>query len=737
MNGNSELLAKKKADGETLLQHTNSVVDTIIDLIKHLSEWAVESDKLAEFKKLSIECAQFHDTGKAAIGFQEVLKGKSQNWGGKRHEIISAAFMSAFDNILPEQIFAVLTHHRDIPGDIVSNFYKTLPSEQLDETSPIFQEMLREWLANEENFRYFWNELCPQYNNPSKIRLSTEWLTRSGRNSQKRIPIPLRKRAAILRGLLITADHLSSAGVKPLETPKIKDYTINKYESRAFQKKTEATIGSAILSAPTGSGKTEAALMWAANNQCKNGRIFYVLPYTASINAMHERLSAIFGDEKVGVLHSKILSYLYEISLNDDERTSPENAQKTARELASLCKEAYHPIKVCTPHQILRLILRDRGWEQIFFEYPGACFIFDEIHAYDPLIIGLIIGMAKLLKSWNAKFLFVSATMTEFIQKLLIEHLGELPIIRPNPNEITDKEILNKVRHSVDFQENETLLGHIDWLMEECKKNKTNLIVCNHVKTAQDLYQKMIDKVNADEIKLLHSRFNKEDRTKIEKDVVSNGLPKILIATQVVEVSLDINFDRGFFEAAPIDALIQRMGRVNRTGKKDPAQITIFTKQVGQWHIYSKEKIKKTIDELKKLSILISEIALVKAGNNVYQDGYNKEEQEIFKNAVGNQDVINFEENMVVGSHRDWAEDVIEQTDKSIEVLPLELLQEYQKRKKEGLWLSANNLLVPIRAKSIYKYGRLLNLKNEPPTIGIKYDSKSGLTDELLDNILE
>ena len=59
---------------------------------------------------------------------------------------------------------------------------------------------------------------------------------------------------------------------------------------------------------PTGSGKTEAALLWAQKNQNPNGRLFYVLPYTASINAMHRRLSKIFRTENVGLLHHNAMS---------------------------------------------------------------------------------------------------------------------------------------------------------------------------------------------------------------------------------------------------------------------------------------------------------------------------------------------------------------------------------------------------------------------------------------------
>ena len=96
-------------------------------------------------------------------------------------------------------------------------------------------------------------------------------------------------------GALKQCDHLASAGifkVNILEDKHFKFLYETKWAPYFHQKRSGETIGNIVLTAPTGSGKTEASLMWL-HNQMKEygqGRVFYVLPFTASINAMFERL---------------------------------------------------------------------------------------------------------------------------------------------------------------------------------------------------------------------------------------------------------------------------------------------------------------------------------------------------------------------------------------------------------------------------------------------------------------
>jgi CRISPR-associated endonuclease/helicase Cas3 len=94
------------------------------------------------------------------------------------------------------------------------------------------------------------------------------------------------------------------------------------------------------------------------------------------------------------------------------------------------------------------------------------------------------------------------------------------------------------------------------------------LIVCNRVEQAQELYKEMRDMYANVPLLLVHSRFKRADRNRLETDLrttYNNSTEAcIVISTQVVEVSLDISFDLMITACAPIDALIQRFGRINR-----------------------------------------------------------------------------------------------------------------------------------------------------------------------------
>jgi CRISPR-associated endonuclease/helicase Cas3 len=737
-----------KSTGETLTEHTVHCLNAAKVLIASLP---YSDEATQEIGSEVLLCIAFHDTGKAATGFQKMLHKEQKDWGGRRHEILSAAFAATVPGISSGQILAILTHHKSLPaGAIPFSPHECLPSEQLPFGQAVIWKMMsEEWHENQELFRCEWNSICVAWGNAAyasiemKLNgamLNSSWISRNeGKLGQRKtIPYKERHRASLIRGLTIASDHLGSAHKIPPPIPDLKIFQVLESRPRCFQQRVGTAEGNAILRAPTGSGKTEAALLWAQHNQRTNGRLFYVLPYMASINAMYKRLGAgvcegqsgIFGASNVGILHSKAISALYSMRESDSDQMSRLGDQARARELASLAHEIWFPIRVATPHQILRFMLRGKGWEIMLSEFPNSCFIYDEVHAYNPRIVGLILGCAKITSSWGARSLFMSATLPSFLEKLIRETLGDMHLIEPDIRQASDREIANRKRHMVLLMEG-TIQVSLHAVEEAIRAKNSTLIVCNHVKTAQEVYG-VLRAVFGDGAMLLHARFNQEDRNYIEARLVGGAtLPKVLVATQVVEVSLDLDFDQAFSEPAPIDALVQRMGRVNRSGDKPPVPFVVFNDQVHRRHLYChceghshtpECRVLRSLAELSALENPVSEKSLVAAADRVYGSGYQGEDDTAFREGLTHPDLINFEGRLLAGAHQEWIENVIEQADNSIEVLPRRLFSEYEKRMRQGLWVEANSLLVPVRSETVRHLG-IVDRSTDPWTINAPYSS--------------
>ncbi len=152
------------------------------------------------------------------------------------------------------------------------------------------------------------------------------------------------------------------------------------------------------------------------------------------------------------------------------------------------------------------------------------------------------------------------------------------------------------------------------------------LIICNTVKKAQDIYASLRSKFDVNSA-LVHSRFALIDRERIEskiKDV------QLLVDTQAIEVSLDIDFDIMFTEIAPADRLFQRFGRVNRKGRRQLSDVFIFTAYLDEERkIYDEQVLIKTLNELRGVNEL-SEYDVRCIVDSVYEGGFTSRQMDIF-----------------------------------------------------------------------------------------------------------
>lgn len=714
-----------KSDGVTTLQmHTQHVITAGENLLNNLSftkeERAFWSNKL-------YRCAVLHDLGKIHTAFQKRLTGDRNV--SIRHEIISLWFCENFLNLPEDELFAIATHHKGIEPhlDGRNRLSRDILTSDMhyhyeNEKDLLTKETLQGWLA-----------LMNLNVEIKNVKLQSE-ISKDRRklfhfaHQKKVISDNLeRKNLSLMRALMIAADHIGSArmeqAIPSYKEIKLLDFAPSRdgiyFPFRSFQERLQTITTDVILHAPTGSGKTEAALSWVFVNQIENAHLFYLLPYTASINAMVGRLQNVFGVDKVTALHSKTLDFFYEQLANEDSNEEKNYAEieQLARSKKALSKELFYPVKVATLHQILKTALKGKGWELALYDYKNALFIIDEFHTYDALLTGMLLASIKLFrKLFNAKFFFMSATIPDFMLKLIIEEVFDsdyTKLIRPNPDFKSDRIVLNGKRHQLYCEGEITIQDRITLIQDYLAEGRSVLIIVNNVKTAQKIYQDIDFSGSA---KLLHSGFNKKSRNEIEKAITNVDVskrPQLLIATQAVEVSLDIDYDVAFIENAPIDALIQRFGRVNRAGIKqilpidrkadikfNTVPVYLFENIIGRTPFYDKEVLKDTWQYLSTLeSQELSENELVKVCNQVYGNGYNENQQDDFRKGLNHTTILNFEEDWTAGHWEDWIEDIIENSNQKIEVLCSNLIEEFDEKKKNKQYIEANQLLV-----QVYRY---------------------------------
>ena len=599
---------------------------------------------LEQFWKLLRWCVIFHDLGKAHLGFQKILRGIEDNeWNSQRHELFSLPFVEELEVSEKEKQWMRLViagHHRTyewLDEFINANYNETGEFDDFDmgedgnfetEFELVNQQAVLELLKT--TYQVSINEVSAVSPND----LIANYISNPYYKEKSDYFILL-----LMFGAFKHCDHLSSAFIHHLEKLYTKDFDFlhnRTYDLYEHQQKAFETKGNVILTAPTGSGKTETALLWLQRqlDTTGQGRTFYILPFTASINAMYERLGHEekgFGKDKVGMLHGKLSAYLYDYF--NDYQYSQNKKKENIQNLGTKFKTLETPLKIMTPFQLLKHLFGVKGFEKGIFEFVGGHFIFDEIHAYDAGVFAQIVVLLKYItQHLNAKVLIMTATFPTFMKEILKQAIGKSLEIKAS-----NKLYSNFVRHQV-IVKNGFLHENLDFIKKQLQrinpkteKANTVLIVCNTVKSAQSVYLQLQKSV--ENSVLLHSSFCGRDRTILEKQLKDNE-PQLLVGTQAIEVSLDIDYDMIFTEPAPLDALVQRFGRVNRKRKKGICPCYVFSERNdSDKYIYNDELIANTLNVLKIIentnSGIIKEQQLQEYIDIVYPS-FNAEQQSIY-----------------------------------------------------------------------------------------------------------
>lgn len=511
---------------------------------------------------LLLECCKHHDDGKANFSFQRRVS--SKRWipfdpeKEIPHNVLSVYYL---DKTQYEEMdylkiaSAILYHHDYCDEDRVIN---------------------EKWMLIDEN-------LLEGYSSESLSGDEIEYLMNEGLYGENLI---------VLKGLLRRCDY-SASGEYKIEYPN--DFLLEKLE-RTMQRWKEKNENAdwnelqkfaienretdIIAVASTGMGKTEAGLLWIGDQKG-----FFILPVRTAINAIYDRVrEEILQEEKleerVALLHSEALEY-YNDNVEELDIT----------EYFDRGKHLSLPLSISTLDQLFNFVLRYKGYETKLATLSYSKIVIDEIQMYEPDLLAVLIRGLGQIHRLGGKIAIVTATLAPFIKQLLKED-AEI--------EFKEKDfILDKTRHSVSVKDGAIQAEDIvTQYLENKKSGKSNkiLIVCNTIKKAQALYEELKTQLGEiEELNLFHSRYIRQDRKKLEKEIRRFGKTycdekhKILdcqngiwISTSLVEVSLDIDFDYLFTELSELNGLFQRMGRCNRKGVKNLDKYNCFVYCAGE-----------------------------------------------------------------------------------------------------------------------------------------------------------
>ena len=526
-----------------------------ISLVRHLTEVAMLAERVAIHLGMDTKIARhgaiLHDIGKASTVFQKTLAKGFQRPPGFlfRHELASLFFISLLDeNEKYPIIDMVVAHHKSIYKDaggkgildLTDNDPNIIEKHLID-----FETWSKDALEILKHFGFDTKPISIQEAKDNFCEMIDYCESKSYGYSE-------------WKGVLIAADHLASALYKDVENVSGRLFIkpdLNYYHSRKSELYPLSLVSTddkrkhTLVTAPTGAGKTDFLL-----RRCK-GRVFYTLPFQASINAMYERIKSDLKNTnaEVRLLHAAS-------SLKIDQKNIEEKI---------LQRHIGASVKVLTPHQMASLVFGTKGYEAMITDLKGCDVILDEIHTYSETTQAIVLKIVEILYSIGCGVHIGTATMPAQLYSRLIGILGG----KENVYEVKlSDDILDTFDRHIIYKVNS--LEDVEHIIEEAiANNQKILFVCNQVKRAQALYQQLAEEYYDVNKMLIHSRFKRGKRSQLESDLknVYNESTDacIVVSTQIVEVSLDISFDVMITECAPIDTLIQRFGRINRKRTQD------------------------------------------------------------------------------------------------------------------------------------------------------------------------
>jgi CRISPR-associated endonuclease/helicase Cas3 len=368
-----------------------------------------------------------------------------------------------------------------------------------------------------------------------------------------------------------------------------------------------------IIEADTGSGKTEAALAYASRLLAQGlaDSITFALPTQATANAMLERLENVAdkifnGGQNVILAHGKRdFNDNFKNLIKKSQRTvnvqgEDEGGAQCSEWLSSSRKRAFlGQIAVTTVDQVMLAAIKSlQHYFVRSFGVGKSVLIIDEIHAYDAYMYGILEAVIKQQRQAGGSVILLSATLPASQKQSLCKAWGVGTVIEETAYPLIlqavgddvksftlteDKANLEK-RVEIELWQNDDYCittEQLERIVLAAEKGAKIGIVCNLVDDAQRYAKSLSKMTKSVPVDIFHSRYRYCDRMVKEKAVLDQygikddvqDIPnqgRVLVGTQVIEQSLDIDFDWLISFICPVDLLFQRMGRLHRHQKERP-----------------------------------------------------------------------------------------------------------------------------------------------------------------------
>ncbi len=376
-----------------------------------------------------------------------------------------------------------------------------------------------------------------------------------------------------------------------------------------------------IVEAPMGRGKTEAALFAADMAMCRGfARGMYIaMPTQATGNAMFKRVLDDYlkkrghrGKLNLQLVHGDaLLAQIADVKEGEIPEFKPEDiGDKSDLDAQSWFTTRKRPLLapfgVGTIDQGLMSVLQTKHWFVRLLGLAGKVVIFDEVHAYDAYMSTILERLLRWLAEVDCTVILLSATLPEARRKALAraysgrddgeyKRYPRITLAKPrhypdtkgdDPPTCTEIPMEEPCRVDLRFATTD-LPTLTETLQQRLENGGCAAVICNTVDRSIEVYKHLRNNLKDTECLLFHARTLQMWRREREQEVLRKfgkgekqaDLPSanahrprraVLVATQVIEQSLDLDFDLMVSEMAPIDLLLQRCGRLHRHPRERP-----------------------------------------------------------------------------------------------------------------------------------------------------------------------